>query len=116
MRKLLALALVALAAACTSGSKPEDAPRFNRYVITVEEMRAQNLVHATEAVRVLRPNWRTARYYNDPTLKPLAGLHEVSDGQTPAVLYFPPLEAQTRFGMDHSSGAIAVLIRGGSLP
>jgi hypothetical protein len=117
MRKLLALALVAvLAAACTSGSPPADAPRFNRYVITVEEMRAQNLLHATEAVRVLRPNWRTARIYSDPGLKPLAGLHDLPTDQTPAVLYFPPLEAQTRFGMDHSSGAIAILLRGGTLP
>jgi hypothetical protein len=129
MRKLLAPALVAvLAAACASGGAPSSTPRMNRYVITVEEMRAQKIVHGEEAVRVLRPTWmqqrgattfgveNQVRIYTDTSIKPLSGLHGVPDGQTPAVLYFPPLEAQTRFGLNHSQGAIAILLPGGSLP
>jgi hypothetical protein len=116
MKKLLALALFTLLAACTSGSRPANAPRMNRFVIAVEEMRAQNLLYAAEAVRVLRPNWSGARVYNDPNMEPLAGLHSLSEEQTPAVLYFPPLEAQTRFGMNHPRGAVAILLRGGTLP
>jgi hypothetical protein len=129
MRKLLALALVAvLTAACTSGGAPSSTPRTNRYVITIEEMRAQKIVYAEEAVRVLRPTWmqqrgattfgveNRVRIYTDTSIKPLNGLHGVPDGQTPAVIYFPPLEAQTRFGLNHSQGAIAILLPGGSLP
>jgi hypothetical protein len=130
MKKLLALVLSAmLLAACTSGrGAPATAPRMNRYVITVEEMRAQHLLHAEEAIRVMRPTWlqqrgattfgveNRVRIYNDPSIKPLAGLHGLAAGQTPAVLYFPPLEAQTRFGLNHTQGAIAVLLSGGSLP
>jgi hypothetical protein len=129
MRKLLALAFVVLLGACTSGGGgPAGAPRMNRYVITVEEMRAQKILHAEEAVRVLRPAWmqqrgattfgveNRVRMYSDPGIKPLSGLHGVANGQTPAVLYFPPLEAQTRFGLNHSQGAIAILLPGGSLP
>ena len=132
MRRFLALAItLVFTAACSSGGTRDGSsavPRMNRYVITVEEMRAQKILLSEEAVRVLRPTWlqqrgattfgveNQMRVYNDPGIKPLSGLHNLSSGQTPAVLYFPPLEAQTRFGLNHSQGAIAILLPGGSLP
>lgn len=117
MKKLLSLALVTmLLTACSGASRPAEAPSINRFVLTAEEMRAQNLHQATEAVRLLRPLWRGARVYNDPAMATLSGLHNVPEGSTLAVVYYPPLEAQTRFGMDHSGGAINILLPGGSLP
>ncbi|HST57794.1 MAG TPA: hypothetical protein VLK84_03830 [Longimicrobium sp.] len=134
MRKLIALAAAALLAACagsqtqTAGAPAAGAPRFNRNVITVEEMRAQRITHAEEAVRILRPTWlqqrgatsmavdTRVRYYTDTSIRPLSGLHRLPSGQTAAILYFPPLEAQTRFGLNHQQGAIAILLPGGSLP
>jgi hypothetical protein len=134
MRKQIAFAAVALLAACAgSRSQGTSTPaggvaRFNRNVITVEEMRAQRITHAEEAVRILRPAWlqqrgatsmaveTRVRYYMDTSIRPLSGLHRVPGGQTAAVLYFPPLEAQTRFGLNHQQGAIAILLPGGSLP
>lgn len=127
-RMMLLVAATLLAAACGGAQAPGAAPRINRYVITVEEMRAQNLLHADEAVRVLRPQWlrqrgattfgaeNGVRVYTDPSIQPLSGLHGLPQGRTAAVLYFPPLEAQTRFGLNHSHGAIAIVLPGGSLP
>lgn len=146
MKKLMTLALAAVLAACAgaqtqgpgapraesqtqgTGRPAASAPAFNRNVITVEEMRAQRITHAEEAVRLLRPSWlqqrgatsmaveTRVRYYMDTTIRPLSGLHRLPAGQTAAVLYFPPLEAQTRFGLNHQQGAIAILLPGGSLP
>ena len=117
MRKLMLVAAALLAVGCGGAQGPEAAPGTNRYVITVEEMRAQQIWDTREAVRVLRPGWqRAARLYSDPGIHPVAGLHRLPQGHTAAVLFFPPLEAQTRFGMDHSAGVIAVVLPGGRLP
>ena len=134
MKKLMALSLAAVLAACAgsraqgAGAPDAHAPAFNRNVITVEEMRAQRITHAEDAIRLLRPTWlqqrgttsmtveTRVRYYSDTSIRPLSGLHRIPTGQTAAVLYFPPLEAQTRFGLNHQQGAIAILLPGGSLP
>lgn len=134
MKMLMTLVLAAVLAACagsqaqSAGTPAGGAPRFNRNVITVEEMRAQRITHAEDAIRILRPTWlqqrgttsmaveTRVRYYSDTSIRPLSGLHRVPTGQTAAVLYFPPLEAQTRFGLNHQQGAIAILLPGGSLP
>jgi hypothetical protein len=147
MKKLITLAVAALLAACAgaqtqgagaplaaasqtqgAGTARAGTQTFNRNVITVEEMRAQRITQAEEAVRLLRPAWlqqrgttsmtveNRVRYYSDTTIRPLSGLHRIPAGQTAAVLYFPPLEAQNRFGLNHQQGAIAILLPGGSLP
>jgi hypothetical protein len=129
MRNLLTLCLApVLLSACAARQGGTERLRVNSFVITEAEMRARHITQAEEAVRQLRPNWlnrqeRTTfgtegqvRIYYDPSIGGLAGLHELPPGHTAAVYYYPPLEAQARFGLNHTHGAIVIALPGGTLP
>jgi len=127
MRHRLMLSLAAIMLCACGPLKAGQQPQVNRYVITEEEMRARHIVNAADAVRLLRPSWvrqqaqttfgveDPVRIYYDPSIGGLSGLHKLPPGYTAAVYYYPPIEAQTRFGLNHTNGAIVINLPGGIL-
>ena len=124
MRGLLTTTLIlAAAAGCASAGGPGAA---DRYLITQEEIEGTDQANAYDIVRVLRPTWLRAKgpssFYADTPVQvyidgnrmggtkaletvPKIAIHEIR--------YYTPTEAQARWGLNHTNGAIAVITRRG---
>lgn len=111
------------AAACASGG--ERAERTDRDVLTQEEIQAEGdrIRTALEAVEQLRPQFLRIRPAGtimgrqaDPVRVYVDGVHwgeartlaQLRVEEVVEIRYVRPQDAQTRFGLDHSSGAIEV--------
>ena len=124
-RFVLSALLVALLAGCTAtGSR---APRSSQDVLTRADLEASLQVNAYEAVRQARPNWLRTRGPNsinasNPIMVYVDGTRSggVEALQAIPVLaiermrYFDATEAQARFGLNHTNGAIEVITRKGT--
>lgn len=122
-RAVLPLLLIGvLSAACaTTGAR---ADRSGRNVLTRADLEATMQVTAFEAVRQARPNWLRVRGPNSfSSVNPIVvyvdgmrsgGLNALETIPTLAVdriRFYSAMEAQARFGLNHTNGAIEVTTR-----
>jgi hypothetical protein len=119
MRSALSvLVMAALTACATTG----EATSYDPHLITLEEIEASHHANAYDIVQALRPRWlltktsmsiRTGpgsvRLYVDGV--PQGGLRSIAKSIIREVRFYPPVEAQARWGAGHQQGAINVITR-----
>ena len=123
-RFVLPALLVALAGGCTATG--QRAPRSSQDVLTRADLEASLQVTAYDAIRQARPNWLRTRgtnsiHANNPIMVYVDGSRSggVEALQGIPVLaiermrYYDATEAQARFGLNHTNGAIEVVTRRG---
>lgn len=124
IRALLAVALLALAAACGPSKRPpHTAPRSSGTEISAEQIASINAVTIYDAVEQLRPNWLRRRgeqsimnpgagvvvYFNDTRYGDVSSLRSLQSNIAVAVRYFDAAAAQFRFGLGNSHGVIQIV-------
>lgn len=118
-----------LTVACSSSGRSSDSNARNRgAVITAEELATTAELDAFNAVRRLRPMWLRTRGPVSMSLQERAGIRVYVNGSRRGTLevlrnfratdiesitYLSAPEATTKFGIDHSDGAIMVILRRG---
>jgi hypothetical protein len=127
-RTLICAAAVVLVEACAGGAGPAgSAPvpsannRSSRSLITKDELDANHFDNAYEAVETLRSNWLQARglqsastgvtmlvYLNDTRLGDLSDLKTIPIRQIYSIRHLTGIEATTRYGVEHTAGAVIV--------
>lgn len=98
----------------------------NADVLTQQEIEESDQLNAYDLVRTLRPNWlrtrgRSSIYHENPIMvyvdgNRMGGVEMLSTVATIAIeeiRYYSPSEAHSRFGLNHTNGAIAVTTRRG---
>jgi hypothetical protein len=123
MRTLLTLLAVTAVLGCASSGGTAGGDR-NR--ITLEEVEATNQPTAYDIVRTLRPGWLRSRgpssinapvpiqvYVDGTRLGGPRTLQTVPKVAIEEILYYNPMEAQAKWGLNHTNGAIAVVTRRG---
>lgn len=118
--------LLALVAGCASSSQGSRS-RISRDVLTRAELEASMQVNAFEAIRQSRPSWLRVRgpnsfYSENPIIVYVDGvragdvdaLQEIPVLSIERMRFYDPTEAQARFGLNHTNGAIEVITRRGS--
>ena len=124
-RVVLPTLLVALLVGCTATGNR--APRSGRDLLTRADLEASLQVNAYEAIRQARPNWLRTRgtnsiYANNPIMVYVDGTRSggVESLQAIPVMaiermrFYDATEAQSRFGLNHTNGAIEVITRRGT--
>lgn len=107
---VMALALAGCAASSAGGDGPETRDRLTR--ITAEEIEDATQSNAYQLVQELRPGWRGTAYLDGYRLGPLRELASVPVASVRSVEYLRPMEAASRFGIEHpDGGAILVMTR-----
>ena len=122
MRWVAALVLVAVAAGCASTGR--SSPRTSRDLLTRAELEASTQVTAMEVIRQARPHWLYTRGTNSVNLpNPIqvyidgvrAGSLDTLEGMPvmgiERMRFYDATEAQARFGMNNTNGAIEVITR-----
>ena len=119
---ILALALSACASSGTGHSAPRDRMQFRSEVLTAAEIERSGSVRLLDAIQMLRPRYLTARR-SDAGVAPVVYLNNLRLG-TPEQLSTMPshgvtevrwlsaIDATTRYGTGHTSGAILVFTYG----
>lgn len=120
--RIALLVLVVVAAACASAPGTGDRTRRDPNVITRAEIEGTQYDNALDLVKALRYRWvaptagsslmagqGSVRVYID-------GLQSGGLGGIPTMIieeirYYPPTEAQARWGLNHTRGAIDVITR-----
>lgn len=123
MRLLLA-ALVCATAACAT--TPGETRTRDRNVLTLEEIQSSHQHDAHDIIRGLRPNWLRVRGPNSfQTPNPIIVYVDGNRIGGPEVLstipklniqeirFYSAPEAQARFGLNNTNGAIAIRTRSG---
>ncbi len=120
---LIALALVM--ASCSSAGTGSASSRHSN-VVTIEELAEVDYLNGLEAVRRLRPNWLRVRGQATFNRQGSAGIRLYVDGRprddiselgripTTDILemrFMNGREATTRYGTDHTNGAILVELK-----
>lgn len=132
------LAGVVFAAACASGgasassgdnASKSSAPRRDRYNITADDMKDLQVTTLYEVVQRLHPEWLTSRTSAGPSARVNAGegdvqvyldtqraggvdmLKTLQIGSAASLRFYPPNEAQSRFGNGNNGGVIQVVSR-----
>ena len=124
-RFVLPALLVALLAGCTATG--QRAPRSSQDLLTRADLEASLQVNAYEAVRQSRPNWLRTRgpnsinasnpimvYVDGSRSGGLEALHGIPVLAIERMRYYDATEAQARFGLNHTNGAIEVITRKGT--
>ena len=117
--------VVALLAGCTATGNR--APRSSQDLLTRADLEASLQANAYEAIRQARPNWLRVRgpnsiYANNPILVYVDGtrsggveaLQSIPVMAIERMRYYDGTEAQARFGLNHTNGAIEVVTRRGT--
>lgn len=115
--------------ACSSSGRSSESKARNRgAVISVEELATTAELDAYQAVRRLRPMWLRTRGPVSLSLQGRAGIRVYVNGSRrgeldvlrsfratdiESITYLSAPEATTRFGIDHSDGAIMVILKRG---
>lgn len=115
--------------ACSSSGRSSESNARNRAaVISVEELATTAELDAYQAVRRLRPMWLRTRGPVSLSLQGRAGIRVYVNGSRrgeldvlrsfratdiESITYLSAPEATTRFGIDHSDGAIMVILKRG---
>ena len=130
-RRVLAAAMVSLAACASSGSSGVSARAQNPSVISLDEIEASSASNAYEVIQRLRPNFLRTRgavhgtpgstnaiemvdlvvYLNDNRLGGSDQLRQIATTDIREIRYFNSSEATTKWGTGHSAGAIQVVSR-----
>lgn len=123
MRTLIVAALLLAATGCASTG---DTVLRDRDVLTLEEIEATSQPNAYHMIRGLRPHWLRVRgptrlYQQHPIMVYVDGtrmggpsvLNSIPRGNIREIRYYDGAQAQTRFGLNNTNGAIAVRTRGG---
>lgn len=123
MRPLI-LGLLLAAMAC-AGTGPRE-PRPSNDVLTAEEIEASDQLNALDLVRTLRPSWLRTRgpssiYNENPIMVYVDGsrlggpdtLSLIPSLSIERMRFYSGPEAQSRFGLNHTNGAIEVFTRRG---
>jgi hypothetical protein len=124
-RRLLLLSLVAALGCAGHAQTPHAAPRNSR-VIDSQELSTTHASNLYEAVQFLRPGWLRNQgavslgndgyvvvYLNDTRLGPPESLRQVVLARVSHLRFYDPVSAQATFGLNHSHGAIQVILDAG---
>jgi hypothetical protein len=108
-----ALALLLVVSACATTGEGQ---RFERNVITYEEIEGRVYDTARDVVDTLRPQWirgsaRIAIYVGDQRMGDTAYLRQIMGNRVQRLEYLEPTDAARRFGIGHEAGAIIVTLR-----
>lgn len=125
----LVVTVALLTLACSSSGRSSESNARNRgAVITAEELATTAELDAFDAVRRLRPMWLRTRGPVSMSLQGRAGIRVYVNGSRrgqldvlrsfratdiESITYLSAPEATTRFGIDHSDGAIMVILKRG---
>lgn len=125
MRSLL-LALLFLLPLVGCASQRVTSVSRDRNLLTYEEVNSSDFRSAYDAVRALRPQWLQTRgtsslYVENPVMVYVDGsqmggpdsLSAVSRLEIEYIRYYSPADAQSRWGLNHTNGAIEVVTRRG---
>ncbi len=130
-RRVLAVAVVTLAACASGGGGGVSAKPQNPNVISMEEIEASSGSNAYEVIQRLRPNFLRTRgavhgtpgatnaiemvdlvvYLNDNRLGASDQLRQIAKTDIREIRYYNSSEATTKWGTGHSAGAIQVVSR-----
>lgn len=123
--RTVAATLLLIVTACGSTGE-QRSTSYDRSVLTQEEIQEASASNALDLVRQLRPDWLRVRGANSIGQVTevsvyldgmrLGGPDTLSGIRTPTIeemRYLTAREAQTRYGMDNTSGAIIVHTRSG---
>lgn len=116
----IALLLFATGACVSTGERTTR----NRDVLTLEEIQSSDLTDAYEIIRGMRPQWLRVRgpnsfYAANPIMVYLDGnrmggpevLSSIPKLSIEEIRFYDPPEAQARFGLNNTNGAIVVRTR-----
>jgi len=100
---------------------PAPTVRFDRQLLTREEMRKSEFTNLYEIIRALRGNWLRVRaaegmgksselvvYLDMQRIGTVDELRTISPVNIVTVRFFDPIQASARWGMDHGAGALLV--------
>ena len=128
MRMLAAAALLLGLTACASTPSGEDRPRRSQDVLTLEEIHESNAdqFSAYDLIRTRRPAWLRTRgtnsvYAEDPIMVYVDGnrlggpevLETIPAMNIEEARFYTAAQAQARFGLGNTNGAIAIKTRRG---
>jgi hypothetical protein len=107
------LALTLIVAACATAGEGQ---RFQRNLITYEEIEGRVYDTARDVVDTLRPSWirnraRIAIYVGEQRMGDTAYLEQIQGQRVHSLEYLEPTDAGRRFGIGHEAGAIIVTLR-----
>ncbi len=129
--RLLVLMLTLALVGCASSRTGEPRERRDANRITFEELRTGPRTNALDVVQTLRPRWLQVRgptsfeasrespvmiYVDGVRVGGPAQLRLVPVPNIESLEYLNPTEASSRFGLDHTNGAILVVTRVGTSP
>jgi hypothetical protein len=122
--RLLVLAMVVVLVACASAAP--GTPRADRDVLTLEEIDGSDQPNAYDLVRTLRPQWLRSRgpssINNENPIMVYVDGNRMGGPETLSLVpslsieemrFLSPSEAQSRYGLNHTNGAIVILTRRG---
>ena len=123
--RTVAATLLLIVTACASTGE-QSSTRYDRSVLTQEEIESVSASNALDVVRQLRPTWLRVRgsksigqvtevsvYLDGMRLGGPDTLSGVRTATIEEMRYLTAREAQARYGMDNTSGAIIVRTRSG---
>ena len=119
---LLIFVIPALTACATSGGGGGEGTSYDPNLITLEEIQASTHQNAYDLVQSLRPRWLVTRtsmsirtgpgsvqvYVNNVRQ---GSLQSITKSVIQEIRFYPPPEAQARWGAGHQQGAIEVITR-----
>ena len=121
MRIPLLVTLVALSAACASGSPNPRSSSVDNDVLRREELEQRGFLNAYEAVAALRPQWLRTRgldsfrnptqvqvYVDQSRMGGIEALRMVRIDGVGFIRYYDGTNASTRWGLGHGQGVIYV--------
>jgi hypothetical protein len=122
--RLLPVAVLVLVTACAS--TPSSGRSRSSDLLTLEDIEASDQSNAYDLIRVMRPQWLRTRgpssiHLSNPIVVYLDGnrlgdpdaLTTIPLPTIEEIRFYSPMEAQRRWGLNHTNGAIAVRTRGG---
>lgn len=122
--RITILVLLVLVTACAT-TGPQQRQSGDRNVLTLEQIQSSNELNGYDVVRALRPAWLRVRpttfrnpdpvrvYIDGSRGSDLQELMRLSTDSIEEMRFYNALEAQARFGMNNTNGAIAVRTRRG---
>ena len=129
--RLLALMLTFLLVGCASSRTGQNRESRDPNRITFEELRTAPRTNAFDLVQTLRPRWLQVRgptsfeaSRESPVMIYVDGVRVGGPAQLRGIpvpgieflQYLNPTEASSRFGLDHTNGAILIVTRVGTTP
>jgi hypothetical protein len=122
----LMLLVAAALGACAPAGETASSPRSHANRLTIEDIERNQYLSAYDMIQALRPNWLRGRGQQS-FMNPTAGqvmvyvdgsrmggpdtLRQLRADDVQEVQFLSPNEAGSRFGLDHTGGAILVVTR-----